>query len=138
MSRVNNEPEYRRRIRKKAEKDQQKAETERQKATDNTKQYEIIRSIYTIFHEYQRHYDEDRSRKQGDRFWEIAGVAALLLAAAVGVAAILVGTNDASEQRGAMQRQLTEMRIERRPWMTPADTVVKNLSINSDQVMILA
>jgi hypothetical protein len=77
----------------------------------------IVRSIYTIYNEYQRHNNEERSRKQGDRFWEILGVYALLFAAAVGVAAILVGTNDAAEQRGVMRRQLDAMEAEERPWI---------------------
>jgi hypothetical protein len=127
MSRTNNEPEYRRRIREKAEKDQQKAETERQKATDNTKQYEIARSIYAGVQEYQRYTNEERSRTQGDRFWEKAGVFGLWLAAAVGIAAIWVGTHDASEQRGMMQRQLGEMKKAGADTRTLADVSQKTL-----------
>jgi hypothetical protein len=111
------EPIYRWRARKKTEKNQRNAEKERQKAAEDTKQHEIVRSLYTIFNEYQDHNNEERSRKYGDRVWEIAGVAALLLAAAVGAIAILVGTNDSSELRGAMHEQLTEMQEARRPWI---------------------
>jgi hypothetical protein len=117
MLRGNGDPEYRRRIREKTEKNQYKTETERHEATDNTKHYEIVRPIYAIYQEYQRHGNEERARKQSDRFWEIAGVAGLWLAAAVGVVAIWIGTNDASEQRGVMRHQLAEMQEARRPWM---------------------
>ena len=124
MKGLEREPEYRRRIREKTEQDQDKAEAERQKAADNAKNYEIIRSIYSIVRECQRSNNEERSRKQGDRFWEIAGVAGLWLAAAVGITAIWYGTHDASEQRrvmteqlGTMRGQLDEMRAEQRPWL---------------------
>lgn len=122
MSRTNREPEYRRRIRQKAEQDQQNADTKRQKAADNSKYYEIIRSIYAVFQEYQRHNNERRAREQGDRFWEIAGVAGLWLAAAVGIAAITVGTKDAIEQRRVMQGQLSitqnQFTATERPWIS--------------------
>jgi hypothetical protein len=138
MLRGNGEPEYRRRIREKTEEDEHKTETERQKSANITKNYEVIRSIYAIHQEYQRYNNEERSRKQGDRFWEIAGVAGLWIAAAVGIAAILVGSHDASEQRGVTQRQLSEMRragnvmqqtlvMSQRPWL-----YIEGISANID------
>src|SRR5580704_4891357 len=121
MSRTHNEPKYRRRIREKAGKDQQKAEAERQKAADSAKHYEIVRSIYAVVQEYQRYTNEERSRKQGDRYWEKAGVFGLWLAAAVGVAAIWFGTHDASEQRGQLKAQAEIMHntliMSQRPWL---------------------
>ena len=46
--------------------------------------------------------------------WEVLGVMGLWIAAAVGIAAIYIGTHDASEQRGVMQGQLAEMRNARK------------------------
>lgn len=105
MRRAHDEPEYRRRIREKAEKDQQTTNNERDAAAKRSYQYEIVRALYTVIQEYHRRNAEERAKRQGDRFWEIAGVAGLWLAAFVGVAAIIVGNGDSARQRDVMQRQ---------------------------------
>jgi len=46
---------------------------------------------------------------------------ALLFAAGVGLLAIVISSNDASQQLGVMQRQLDEMQAEQRPWVKWAD-----------------
>jgi hypothetical protein len=130
------EPEYRRRIRKKIEEKQQKAETELHKAADAAKHFEIIRSIDLIFQENKRYNNEKRSRKKGDRFWNIASAIGLWLAAGVGLTAILVSTRDADRQRTVMQGELNEMRGEQRPWISVVVDPASDLSITENLVSL--
>jgi len=91
--------------------------TKQQKSANSAEQYEIVRSVYAIYQEYQRRDDEERPRKRGDRFWEIAGVIGLWLATTVGLAAIWIGTTDAERQRGVLHDQLEDNRVSQRPWI---------------------
>jgi hypothetical protein len=146
MLRGNGDPEYRRRIREKAEKDQQIAETERREANNKYNIEKIAAAIERVGQKLDRTNDEQTPQKKSDRRWERFGFLGLWFAGFVGIAAILVGTHDSSEQRGVMQGQLNtmqsavgqsgetigtmkaqadimrgqlnEMEIARRPWIT--------------------
>ena len=114
MSRINREPEYRRRIREKAEKEEQKSADERQETAKRADIHEIVAAIKAIDQKYDRESHKHNTRHKWDRLWEVLGVMGLWIAAAVGIAAIYIGTHDASEQRGVMQGQLAEMRNARK------------------------
>jgi hypothetical protein len=115
--RTNQEPEYRRRVREKAEQDQKRAENERDRAAKRADIHEIVIAIEAIDEKYNRETHKEHTRKKRDRFWEVLGVAGLWIAAAVGVAAISYGTRDADRQRGIMSGQLGEMQSAQRPWI---------------------
>lgn len=106
MPRPYYEPEYRRRIREKAEKNNNDSNNERDRATKSTDIHKIVLAIKAIDEKYDRERHKDRTRKKWDRFWEVMGVAGLWLAAAVGIIAIWYGTRDASGQRAIMRGQL--------------------------------
>jgi hypothetical protein len=124
MSRANQEPEpeYRRRIREKAEKDQQTAEAERQKSNNEYNIHQITAAIKRVQQELGRANDEHTPQKKSDRRWEKFGFFGLWFAGFVGIAAIWFGTHDAREQRGSMQTQLDEIHDEfvstQRPWVS--------------------
>jgi hypothetical protein len=128
---TNREPEYRRRIREKAEKDEYKAEDERQKATERADIHEIVTAIKAIGKKYDRESDKHNARHKWDRLWEVLGVFGLWLAAAVGATAIWIGTNDAYRQRQVTQGQLKVMRdnftATERPWIS-IDTIPPAIS----------
>ncbi len=121
MSWNNREPEYRRRIRKKAAKDQHKAANERYEASQSSYVDKIVAAINTIYQHYYRETHKEHTRKKWDRFWEVMGVIGLWLAAGVGATAIWIGTNDASKQRNLMRDQSNVMNktlvMSERPWL---------------------
>lgn len=114
MKGFNFEPEYRRRIREKAEEYKKKANDERNRATQSANVHEIVLAIKAIDQKYDCERHQQHARHKWDRFWEVMGVIGLWLAAGVGVAAICIGTRDASEQRTVMQGQLV---AQDRPWL---------------------
>jgi hypothetical protein len=113
MSRTNREPEYRLRIREKAEKDKNESEKKRQKAQTESHTSNITAAIHRIKEALERASDEETPQKKRERYWERAGIVGLWAAAAVGVAAIWIGSSDSSKQRGVMQGQLTAMQSDR-------------------------
>jgi hypothetical protein len=117
LSRTNREPEYRRRLREKAEQDKNSASYERDRSAQSADIHEIVLAINAIDEKYDRETHKEHTRKKRDRFWDITGVVGLWLAAAVGVTAVWVGTHDAGQQRDVMRGQLEEMRDEQRPWI---------------------
>jgi len=103
-------PEYRRRIREKAEKNKQEAIDEGERAAKRADIHEIVAAIEAINQKYDSETHKAESRHKWDRLWEVLGVAGLWIDAAVGIAAILYGTHDAKKQRGVMSDQLIAMR----------------------------
>src|SRR3954453_7420919 len=110
MKGLDHEPEYRRRIREKAEKYEREADEEdreTQKRSDNQK---IVATLGKI-NEQQKAYanqsatENDRvNRREWWRFWvDVLGVGGLWSAAAVGTIAIIIGTRDSKDQREIMQ-----------------------------------
>jgi hypothetical protein len=110
MPRRHFEPEYRRRIREKAEK--QKAETNKEnwEAANNARVGDLAAAIHRVEQKFDSEKSNNSPQKRSDRCWERAGVVGILAAAAAGVAAIIVGNNDSAHQ-------LSEMRTEQRPWV---------------------
>jgi hypothetical protein len=119
---TNREPEYRRRIREKADKDKHESANERQEAANRAYVNKIVASIDAMYEHYKRESHKDHTRRKWDRFWEIMGVFGLWLAAGVGATAVWIGTNDADLQRRVAQGQLDVMRGEftatNRPWIS--------------------
>jgi hypothetical protein len=122
MRRAYKEPEYRWRIRQKAEQDHQKSEKERQEATQKHHIDHIILALHRIKTKIRSSNDENTPRRKRDRgwyhFWDFVTALGLWAAASVGVAAICIGTHDAKQQRTVMQGQLNEMIADRRPWVS--------------------
>ena len=114
MLRTDREPEYRRRIREKAEKYEKEANDKRNLADKISNIHEIVLAIRAINQNYESERHKEQTRKRWDRVWEVAGVAGLWIAAAVRIAAIWVGTHDASEQHGVLQKTLV---MSERPWL---------------------
>jgi hypothetical protein len=115
------EPEYRRRIREKTEKDQDKTKYKRHGTTEGSNIHEIVSAIEAIDKKYDRESNKQNARHKWDRLWEVLGVVGLWVAAAVGVAAIWYGASDSEKNRIvmadqllAMGGQLNEMRISRK------------------------
>lgn len=121
MLRTDREPEYRRRIREKAEKYDKESNDKRNFADKVSNIHEIVLAIQTINRNYEYERRKEHTRKKWDRFWEVAGAAGLWIAAAVGIAAIWVGTHDASEQRDVLQKTLV---MSERPWLYPNGRLV--------------
>jgi hypothetical protein len=121
MSRTNREPEYHRRIREKTEKDQQTAKTKRQESDNKYNTEKVTAAIKRVEEELGRTNNEQTPQKKRDRCWERFGFLGLWFAGFVGIAAICVGTHDASEQRGVMQGQLEiaqkTLVMTERPWL---------------------
>ena len=113
MPRGNREPEYRRRIREKAEKYQYSAQAKERESTEKRNSDKIGSAIKRIEQELRRTNDEHTPQKNRDRCWERFGFLGLWFAGVVGVVAILVGTYDAQKQRVVMSDQLTEMATQR-------------------------
>jgi hypothetical protein len=110
------EPEYRRRIREKAEKDQHASEAAKREAKNEGYLGNITVVIQRVEQELQRveqeirtSNDEHTPQKNRDRCWERFGFLGLWFAGIVGIAAIFFGTRDAGEQRKVMQDQLAAM-----------------------------
>lgn len=106
---LNGEPEYRWRRRQEAEKNENQANREWDKATQDTNIRKIITSIDRIVEYLDRAEDEHSPKNQDDRRWKRREVLGLWAAAAVGVGAVWFGNHDATEQRIVMQGQLDEM-----------------------------
>lgn len=117
------EPEYRRRIREKAEQDHREAKRERDKAQDRAEIRDIAASVESLRQKLESQHDENKAEQNGRRrrqYWEIGG---LWAAAAVGVIAICIGSWDAHEQRSIMQQQFSEAEVGQRPWIEPHITI---------------
>ena len=117
---ANREPEYRRRVRENRENEKRQSERERNEASQDARIEKIIASIEGIVKQIDRYTDEKTPENRCKRRWDKGEVIGLWAAAAVGIVAILVGSDDSSGQRGIMQRQLTEMEQQR--LMTIAQT----------------
>jgi hypothetical protein len=113
MLRGNGDPEYRRRIREKAEKDQHSTQAKERESAEKRNRDDVSSAIQRIEQELRRTNDEHTPQKNRDRYWERFGFLGLWFAGLVGVVAILVATYDAEKQRGVMQGQLTEMATQR-------------------------
>lgn len=107
------EPEYRRRRREEAEQNQRYADREWDEATKDAQVNKIIIAIKGVVEKLERAEDKETPKNKDERRWKKREVLGLWAAAAVGVAAIVVGNIDASHQRDVMQRQLDEMRKQR-------------------------
>ena len=96
--RRNNDPEYRRRAREKAEDDKRKTDSERRDGDTQDQIERIVDAIGTITKQRQRDKkDEDRQRFY-DRLFQAGEIAALVAAAIVGLIAIYVGNSDSAKQ----------------------------------------
>ena len=115
---LHGEPEYRRRARQKAAKNQEAANREWDKAAQERRHKEIITTIKGIEEKLARAEDEATPKNKRERRWHKAEVSGLWAAAVVGVAAIVIGNLDAGSQRGVMQAQIDEMKAEQRPWVS--------------------
>jgi hypothetical protein len=106
------EPEYRRRARQEAEKNQHYADREWDEATKKSEIRKIVVSVKGIIKELERSQDENTPKNKGERrrhWWEVSG---LWAAAVVGAAAIIIGNWDASDQRRIMTDQVREMQTQ--------------------------
>ncbi len=78
------------------------------------------------------HATKRESKREHHWAWKLAEVFGLWAAAGVGVVAVWIGNNDAEKQRGAMERQLTEMQreavINSRAWVGPSDASIEKLT----------
>jgi hypothetical protein len=110
MKRVDYEPEYRRRIREKAEQKKRAAERERQEVDAKSSAKDITAAIHRVEQELNGANDQEHPHKKRERRWEHAGVVGLWAAAAVGVVAVYFGNHDSKRQRDVMQSQLDSMR----------------------------
>jgi hypothetical protein len=120
---------------KEIKKDQEKTYDENSPSAEDAYKKDIIDSIKGIVQELQRQNDEADPKNRRERNLRKAEVAGLWTAAAVGVAAIVVSTYDASGQRSIMQRQLNEMVAEQRPWVYPDEPIfTKPIALNNYNV----
>ena len=106
---LHGEPEYRRRRRKKAAQDQYCADSGRDETDKKRDAVDVIAALKAIVERLERAEDEKtpKNKHERNRHWlEIAG---LWIAAAVGAAAIVVGTIDAGRVRKEMHAQLLAM-----------------------------
>src|SRR5437762_2411813 len=119
------EPEYRRRIRKKAAQDQKNAEAKKREAADKSRVEELAAAIHRIPEQLRHSHDQDSPQDEREHWWNKWGVIGLWAAAAVGVIAVVVASCDSHKQRGIMIGQLEEMKDQRRPWVavTGVDTI---------------
>jgi hypothetical protein len=126
------EPEYRRRIRKKSEQDRHEVEREGDKAADNSNTDKIIGAVHCVAEKIDREQDKNTSQKKRDRIWQHAEVIGLWLAAAVGIAAVWIASHDAHKQAKIMQGQLDEMHIDQRAWVyVDPPVVVEPITISA-------
>jgi type II secretory pathway pseudopilin PulG len=143
MKRYYREAEYRRRIREKTEKEENRSQNERYRAAESADIHEIILAIKAIDEKFNRENHKEHTRKKWDRFWEIAGVAGLWIAAAVGIVAVLVSSYDSGEQRwvmqgqlNAMSGQLNEMRQQKRAWIGPSNEEINTPIVSGKSIHI--
>lgn len=111
---LHREPEYRRRIREQAAKNEHYANREWDEATENTRVEKIVRTVERLVEQVNRYTDEKSPENTRKRRWKIAEVIGLWAAALVGAAGIWIG----NAQRVVMQGQLNEMRDEQRAWIS--------------------
>jgi hypothetical protein len=114
---LHREPEYRRRLRQKAEEDKRGADRERDEATQDARIEKIIGSVEHIVQQIDRYGDEKSPENKRKRRWDIAEVVGLWAAAFVGAAAIVIGSSDSHEQRDIMNGQMDVMLADQRPWL---------------------
>src|ERR1700730_8994016 len=109
MPRRYSEPEYRRRIREKAEQHKREAENKERGTAEKSYIEHVASAIHRIEQELNRANNENAPEKKRDRYWERGGIVGLCAAAAVGISAIWIGTHDADKQRSVMESQLVAM-----------------------------
>lgn len=121
---LHGEPEYRRRITFQNRERQQNANEEAREAAQNARISQIELSVIGIGEQISAYSEESRRQERGKRHRELAEIGALLLAAGVGIAAIIHSDSGADKQWRAMQAQqavmsaqVSEMQIEQRPWV---------------------
>ncbi len=130
---TNQEPEYRRRIRQRAEQEERAAEREHDEAAENTHVDKVVTPLERAVEKLDSQANESGAENKRERPWKRAEVIGLWAAAFVGVAAVCIGSRDANQQRKVMHDQLTtmqgqlnEMRSEQRPWMSISHASVVN------------
>jgi hypothetical protein len=133
------EPEYRRRIRQKAEKNQRKTDEEERESANERHIAKIIAAIHGINKEFPRANDENTPQNRRERRWNHSGVIGLWAAAAVGATAILVSSIDTHKAirtttrlAQAARDQATLLELTERPWMEGEIQFTSPLIIDSD------
>lgn len=104
------EAEKRRRVRHKAEQDQQAAEAAREKAAERAYKDEVVVALHRLHEQGERTHDQQKTER--DRRWswkEIFEISGLWFAGIVGAVAIAYGVHDAKLQRQVMEKQLLAM-----------------------------
>jgi hypothetical protein len=136
---------------------QEKAEAKRQKAEQHSDRQEIVSALQRVAEQDKAaHYHTKRGerfhrivekltfRLERRKYWlEVAGTAGLWSAAAVGLAAIIVASHDASEQNRAMRdqqdimkRQMVLMEADQRPWLKPLFKILAPLIFDSQGLQL--
>lgn len=96
---------------------QQQAHDERDSPAENAGVRNPIAEIYRAVQQRRRPEQKREPDKEWERKWRRREVYALWIAAAVGVAAIIISTRDSSNQRDATLQTMHEMQAEQRAWM---------------------
>jgi hypothetical protein len=105
------------RVRQQAAQNKKPANKEDWESSQKANVEKIATAIHAIEQELNRANDDSSPKKKREWNWERDGIIGLWIAAFVGLAAVVVGSMDSGAQRGAMQRQLDELRDEQRPWI---------------------
>lgn len=111
---------YRWRAHEKAAYNKKSADKKRQEAAEDAHQNKVIIALERIGQEINRAADKAKPKHKREWPWKLAEVLGLWLAALVGLCAIIIGNNDASQQRVVMQGQLDAMKADQRPWVSLA------------------
>src|SRR5579871_1156564 len=106
---LNGEPEYRRRVRQKAEEDERQARHERKEATQDRRVEKAVAALEALQEKIDRYADENSPQNKSKRRWDKLEVFGLWAAAAVGLIAVYVASNDSQGQRDVMNQQLRTM-----------------------------
>ena len=152
MKGYDSEPEYRRRIREKAEENKREAQEKEREAANENQSEKISAAIIRIEQQLAAYQHENGTNDKNERRWRRLEVLGLWAAAAVGLIAIIVASCDSHEQRNVMteqqgtmtkqqvameeqlkiaHRQLDVMRNDQRPWISIENmNIINTLTIN--------
>ena len=134
--RFDREPEYRRRLRQKAEQQQSNAQHKEWETAQESRTNELSAAVHRIEEELRRANDQDSPHKRSERWWNKWEVLGLWAAAAIGALAVIISSCDSHRQRDVMTWQLDEMKIDHRPWISVSVIPAGDLIFREDKIFL--
>jgi hypothetical protein len=117
MKGSHHEPEYRRRLREKAEKDESEANKKKRESQYYNNIVKITLLLQKIGERSTRDSNEEKTYRKRNFWVNLLGVIGVWLAGAVAIIAILVSSTRYIEQWQIMRDQLSAMHNDQRPWI---------------------